>query len=179
MARLVRAGFATTLAPASAVSGDMLAGLRAVPVDDSRLCWTLSAAVCTDRRMTAATAVLLDARTRGSPHARWNSLPALWCSSRCFRSHSSLLSCSGQSAQMLASAVTGVPQRDGGALHRSVSFARPGFCALVHAMPLGTGALMSPGGLSRVLAPGVLTWYDARLRATRHDPNCGTRVFRS
>jgi hypothetical protein len=42
----------------------MLAGLRAVPVDDSRLAWTLSAAVCTDRRMTAAATVLLDALTR-------------------------------------------------------------------------------------------------------------------
>lgn len=66
MARLVHGGFATTLAPASAISGDMLAGLRAVPVDDPRLRWTLSAAICTDRRMTAATKVLLDALTRGS-----------------------------------------------------------------------------------------------------------------
>lgn len=66
MASLVRAGFATTLAPASAISGDMLAGLCAVPVDDPRMCWVLSAAVCTDRRMSAATAVLLNALTRGS-----------------------------------------------------------------------------------------------------------------
>jgi DNA-binding transcriptional LysR family regulator len=64
MARLVRDGFATTLAPESAISGEMLAGLRAVRVDDSRLTWTLSAAVCTDRRMTAAATVLLDALTR-------------------------------------------------------------------------------------------------------------------
>ena len=67
MARLVRDGFATTLAPESAISGEMLAGLRAVRVDDSRLTWTLSAAVSTDRRITAAAAVLLDALTR---HAR-------------------------------------------------------------------------------------------------------------
>ena len=42
MARLVREGFATTLAPESAISGDMLNGLRAIPVDDPRLRWTLS-----------------------------------------------------------------------------------------------------------------------------------------
>lgn len=66
MARLVRAGFAATIVPASAISGDMLAGLCAVAVDDSRLRWTLSAAVCTDRRMTAATTVLLDALTTGA-----------------------------------------------------------------------------------------------------------------
>ena len=66
MSRLVRAGFATTLAPASAIGGEMLAGLCAVHVDDARLRWTLSAAVCTDRRMTAATTVLLDTLIRRS-----------------------------------------------------------------------------------------------------------------
>jgi DNA-binding transcriptional LysR family regulator len=66
MASLVRAGFATTLVPASAISGDMLEGLCAVSVDEPRMRWTLSAAVCTDRRMSAATAVLLAALTRGS-----------------------------------------------------------------------------------------------------------------
>jgi DNA-binding transcriptional LysR family regulator len=66
MSRLVRAGFAPTLAPASAIRGDMLAGLCAVPVDDTRLRWTLSAAVCRDRRMTAAATVLLDTLTRRS-----------------------------------------------------------------------------------------------------------------
>ena len=66
MARLVRAGFATTLVPESAIGGAMLAGLCAVPVDDARLRWTLSAAVCTDRRMTAAATVLLDALTQRS-----------------------------------------------------------------------------------------------------------------
>jgi DNA-binding transcriptional LysR family regulator len=66
MARLVRAGFAATLAPASAMSGDMLAGLHAVPVEDSRLRWTLSAAVCANRRMTAATKALLDTLIKDS-----------------------------------------------------------------------------------------------------------------
>jgi DNA-binding transcriptional LysR family regulator len=66
MARLVHAGFAATLAPASAMSGEMLAGLRVVPIEDSRLRWTLSAAVSADRRMTAATQVLLDALIEAS-----------------------------------------------------------------------------------------------------------------
>jgi DNA-binding transcriptional LysR family regulator len=66
MARLVRAGFATTLVPESAIIGEVLTGLCAVPVEDARLRWTLSAAVCTDRRMTAAATVLLDALTRQS-----------------------------------------------------------------------------------------------------------------
>jgi DNA-binding transcriptional LysR family regulator len=69
MARLVREAFATTLVPESAIAGEMLNGLCAVPVDDSRLRWTLSAAVCTDRRMTAAATVLLGAliqRSRAS-----------------------------------------------------------------------------------------------------------------
>jgi DNA-binding transcriptional LysR family regulator len=66
MARLVHAGFAATLAPASAMTGDMLAGLRVVPIEDSRLRWTLSAAVSADRRMTAATQVLLDALIEAS-----------------------------------------------------------------------------------------------------------------
>jgi DNA-binding transcriptional LysR family regulator len=66
MATLVRAGFAATLAPESAISGDMLAGLCAVPVDDARLRWNLSAAVSAGRRMTGATQVLLDALIRRS-----------------------------------------------------------------------------------------------------------------
>jgi DNA-binding transcriptional LysR family regulator len=66
MARLVREGFATTLAPESAISGDMLNGLCAIPVDDAGLRWTLSTAVCTERRMTAATTVLLRALTQAS-----------------------------------------------------------------------------------------------------------------
>ena len=66
MAGLVRAGFATTLAPASAICGDMLDGLCAVPVYGPQMRWTLSAAVCTNRRMSAATAVVLNALTRGA-----------------------------------------------------------------------------------------------------------------
>ncbi|HEX3513753.1 MAG TPA: LysR family transcriptional regulator [Trebonia sp.] len=66
MARLVREGFGTTLVPESAFSGEMLNGLRAVPVDEVRLRWSLSAAVCTDRRMTAAATVLLRALTQRS-----------------------------------------------------------------------------------------------------------------
>ena len=76
MSRLVRAGFATTLAPASAIGGEMLAGLRAVHVDDARLRWTLSAAVCTDRRITAATTVLLDTLIRRSQACPQE--PAAW-----------------------------------------------------------------------------------------------------
>ncbi|HEY2597252.1 MAG TPA: LysR family transcriptional regulator [Candidatus Dormibacteraeota bacterium] len=70
MASLVREGFATTLVPESAFSGDMLSGLRAILVDDVRLRWTLSAAVGSDRRMTAAATVLLHTltqRSRGCP----------------------------------------------------------------------------------------------------------------
>ena len=66
MARLVREGFATTLAPESAISGDMLNELCAVPVDDAQLRWTLSTAVCTNRRMTAAATALLRALTQRS-----------------------------------------------------------------------------------------------------------------
>ena len=64
MSNLVREGFATTLAPESAIIGDMLNGLCAVPVNDVRLRWTLFAAVCTERRITAAAAVLLRAFTQ-------------------------------------------------------------------------------------------------------------------
>jgi DNA-binding transcriptional LysR family regulator len=65
LADLVRVGFGTTLAPASALRGDMLAGLHTVPVEDSRLRWTLSAAV-PHRRTSAAASVLLDALVKGS-----------------------------------------------------------------------------------------------------------------
>jgi DNA-binding transcriptional LysR family regulator len=70
MSRLVRAGFATTLAPASAISGEMLAGLCAVHVDDTRLRWTLSAAICTDRRMSVSSRTVVAAvirRSHGCP----------------------------------------------------------------------------------------------------------------
>jgi DNA-binding transcriptional LysR family regulator len=64
MAGLVQEGFATTLVPESAISGEILNGLCAVPVDDVRLRWTLSAAVSTERRRTAAATVLLRALTQ-------------------------------------------------------------------------------------------------------------------
>ena len=66
VARLVRAGFATTLVPESAISGEMLNGLCTIRVDDDRLRWSLSAVVSTDRRVTAATTVLLRALTQQS-----------------------------------------------------------------------------------------------------------------
>jgi len=66
MARLVREGFATTLLPCSAFSGDTAQGLLAVPVDDARLQWSLSAAVSTDRRLTAAVTMVLKALTMRS-----------------------------------------------------------------------------------------------------------------
>ena len=37
MMRLVRAGFGTTLVPASAMQGERAEGLRAIAVDDSRI----------------------------------------------------------------------------------------------------------------------------------------------
>ena len=76
MAGLVREAFGITLVPESAISGFMLDGLCAVPVDDARLRWTLFAAVCTDRRMTAATAVLLRAFTQRS-HVNAAQAPAI------------------------------------------------------------------------------------------------------
>ena len=66
MAKLVRAGFGTTLVPASAIEGDTADGLRAIAVDDARMRWNLSAAVSAERRLTAATTTLLDALIQGS-----------------------------------------------------------------------------------------------------------------
>ncbi|MFF2526432.1 LysR family transcriptional regulator [Streptomyces liangshanensis] len=59
MARLVGAGFGTTLMPASAAgTGD---GLCVVPLEAPDVTWRLSAAVSTRRRPAAATVALLDA----------------------------------------------------------------------------------------------------------------------
>jgi DNA-binding transcriptional LysR family regulator len=66
MAKLIRAGFGTTLLPASAIEGDTAEGLRVIAVDDARMCWNLSAAVSAERRLTAATKTLLDALIQGS-----------------------------------------------------------------------------------------------------------------
>jgi DNA-binding transcriptional LysR family regulator len=66
MFRLVRAGFGTTLVPASAVHGERGEGLRAIPVDGPHLRWNLSAAVGAHRQLTAATKTLLAALIQGS-----------------------------------------------------------------------------------------------------------------
>ncbi len=66
MTRLVRAGFGTTLGPASAMKGERAEGLRAIALDDPRMRWNLSAAVSTERQLTAATKTLLAALIQGS-----------------------------------------------------------------------------------------------------------------
>jgi DNA-binding transcriptional LysR family regulator len=66
MVKLVRAGFATTLLPASAVSSETVRGLRAVRIDDARLRWSLFAAISTDRRLTGAATMVLNALTQRS-----------------------------------------------------------------------------------------------------------------
>jgi len=73
-ARLVRTGFAPAVVPASAMSAGMLEGLCALPVEG--LCWTLSAVVSADRRLTAATEALLHALVQGTAECAPN-LPAL------------------------------------------------------------------------------------------------------
>jgi DNA-binding transcriptional LysR family regulator len=60
MIRLVRERFGTTLMPVSAVP-DRHDGLLALPVDDARLRWSLSAAISASRQPTAATATVLHA----------------------------------------------------------------------------------------------------------------------
>ena len=66
MSRLVRAGFGTTMVPASAMHGERAEGLRAIELDDPSVRWNLSAAVSADRRLTAATRTLLDALIQAS-----------------------------------------------------------------------------------------------------------------
>lgn len=66
MFRLVRAGFGTTLVPASSMQGEKAAGLRAIAVDDPQMRWNLSAAVSAHRQLTAATKTLLAALIQGS-----------------------------------------------------------------------------------------------------------------
>ena len=63
---IVRAGFGTTLVPASAMQGERAEGLRAIAVDDSRISWNLSAAVGVHRQLTVATKTLLAALIQGS-----------------------------------------------------------------------------------------------------------------
>jgi DNA-binding transcriptional LysR family regulator len=70
MTRLVRAGFGTTLVPAMGIAGDRGEGLRVIPVDDPGMRWDLSAAVCADRRLTAATRTVLDALIQAAKDGR-------------------------------------------------------------------------------------------------------------
>lgn len=70
MAKLVRAGFGTTLVPTTGVQGERAAGLRVIPVDDPRMRWNVAAAVSADRRLTAATRTLLDALIQGAAEAK-------------------------------------------------------------------------------------------------------------
>jgi DNA-binding transcriptional LysR family regulator len=65
MFKLVRAHFGTTLVPASAIAAGY-PGLLAVPVDDARLRWNLSAAISASRRPTAATAAVLRALSQAA-----------------------------------------------------------------------------------------------------------------
>jgi DNA-binding transcriptional LysR family regulator len=66
MLQLVRNRFGTTLLPASAITRAP-PGLAAVPVDDPRLAWGLSAAISASRQPTAATSALLTALTQAAP----------------------------------------------------------------------------------------------------------------
>jgi DNA-binding transcriptional LysR family regulator len=65
MLKLVQGHFGTTLMPASAIAAGP-AGLRAVPVDDARLRWSLSAAVSASRSPTAATTAVLRALSQAA-----------------------------------------------------------------------------------------------------------------
>jgi DNA-binding transcriptional LysR family regulator len=66
MLQLVRERFGTTLVPASAITRGHHPGLRAVPADDSRLTWRLSAAISAGRHATAASTALLTALTQAA-----------------------------------------------------------------------------------------------------------------
>jgi DNA-binding transcriptional LysR family regulator len=63
MLQLVRSRFGTTLLPASAITAGH-PGLVAVPADDPRLAWDLSAAISATRQPTAAAAALLTTLTQ-------------------------------------------------------------------------------------------------------------------
>jgi len=60
MLKLVQRRFGTTLMPAAA-SAAAPADLLAVPVEDARMCWSLSAAISSSRQPTAATSAVLSA----------------------------------------------------------------------------------------------------------------------
>jgi DNA-binding transcriptional LysR family regulator len=65
MLKLVQGHFGTTLMPTSAIAAGP-AGPRAVPVDDARLRWNLSAAISASRPRTAATTAVLRALSRAA-----------------------------------------------------------------------------------------------------------------
>jgi DNA-binding transcriptional LysR family regulator len=65
MLKLVQGHFGTTLMPASAIQAGPT-GPRAVPVDDARLRWNLSAAVSASRSPTAATTAVLRALSQAA-----------------------------------------------------------------------------------------------------------------
>jgi DNA-binding transcriptional LysR family regulator len=65
MLKLVQGNFGTTLMPASAIAAGP-AGVRAVPVYDVRLRWSLSAAVSASRPSTAATTAVLHALSQAA-----------------------------------------------------------------------------------------------------------------
>jgi DNA-binding transcriptional LysR family regulator len=65
MLQLVRGRFGTTLLPASAITAGH-PGPVAVPPDDPRLAWDLSAAISASRQPTAAATALLTALTQAT-----------------------------------------------------------------------------------------------------------------
>ena len=69
MFQLVREGFGTTLLPASAITLADHPGLLAIPTDDPRLAWNLSAAISATRQPTAATTAVLAALTQAAATA--------------------------------------------------------------------------------------------------------------
>jgi len=66
MLHLVRSRFGTTLLPASAIARGHHPDLAAVPADDPRLAWNVSAAISASRHPTAAAAALLTALTQAT-----------------------------------------------------------------------------------------------------------------
>jgi DNA-binding transcriptional LysR family regulator len=75
MARLVRAGFGTTLVTATGIGSQLGQGLRAIPIDDPSMRWDLHAAVVADRRLSAASRTLLDALLRGARDSGAGEMP--------------------------------------------------------------------------------------------------------
>jgi DNA-binding transcriptional LysR family regulator len=77
MTRLVRAGLGTTLVPTKVIRGERGEGLCAIPVDDPRMRWDLFAAVCADRRLTAATRTVLNALIEAAGGSAFDEAPRL------------------------------------------------------------------------------------------------------